>query len=162
MGTCVIEAIKRYFEQRLHADPVESPGQLRRRLRLATAALLVEVARADDHISDDELTSLERVLRNTFSLSDVDIQELMRLGEQEAKLATSYFQFTSLIKDHFSSEMRRKVIEMLWQVAFADGRVDTYEEHFVRKIADLLYVPHHDFIAAKHRAERDAFGSHHQ
>ena len=158
----MIQAIKRYFEQRLDVSAAESSDHLQRRLRLATAALLFEVARADDHISDDEFASLERVLRETFSLKSTDIQELIRLGEQEAKLATSYFQFTSLIKDHFDLEMKAKVIEMLWRVAFADGRIDTYEEHFVRKIADLLYVPHGEFIAAKHRAERDVFGTHHR
>jgi uncharacterized tellurite resistance protein B-like protein len=158
----VIQAIKRYFDKRLDAVSAESAGHLQRRLRLATSALLMEVARADDHVSDDELASLGRALKKTFGLSSAEIEELMRLGEQEAELATSYFQFTSLIKENFSFEMKTKVIEMLWQVAFADGRVDTYEEHFVRKIADLLYVPHRDFIAAKHRAERDVSARRHQ
>lgn len=154
----MIDAITRYFRARLDTAAAEGDAHLQRRLHLATAALLIEVARADDTVSDDELISLERGLSESFDLSVADIEELLALAQDEATRATSYFQFTSLIKDHFSLDMKAKVIELLWQVAFADGRIDKYEEHFVRKIADLLYVPHHDFIAAKHRAQRGVRG----
>ena len=64
-------------------------------------------------------------------------------GEQPARL----------INRHFSQEEKNHIVELLWEVAYADGELDKYEEHLVRKLADLIYVPHRSFIRAKHRAK---------
>ena len=76
------------------------------------------------------------------------------LAAEEARLATDYFQFTSLINKSFSAEQKVQVIEYLWQVAYADGHLDAHEQHFMRKIADLLYVSHADYVGAKQRARQ--------
>jgi hypothetical protein len=78
----------------------------------------------------------------------------MALAAEEARLATDYFQFTSLINRNFSAEQKVQVVEYLWQVAYADGHLDAHEQHFMRKIADLLYVSHADYVGAKQRARR--------
>ncbi|HDH50110.1 MAG TPA: TerB family tellurite resistance protein, partial [Nitrospirae bacterium] len=77
---------------------------------------------------------------------------LLTLAEQEVKRATDYYEFTSLINRGFTYEQKVKVVEHLWEVAFADDTLDKYEEHMVRRIADLIYVSHKDFIEAKLRA----------
>jgi uncharacterized tellurite resistance protein B-like protein len=80
----------------------------------------------------------------------------MDFAAEEAKQATDYFQFTSLINKHFSQEQKIEVVENLWQVAFADGHLDAHEQHFMRKIADLLYISHADYVAAKQRGRGSA------
>jgi uncharacterized tellurite resistance protein B-like protein len=96
-----------------------------------------------------------RSLQRQFGLEAAQVDTLMALAAEEARLATDYFQFTSLINKNFSAEQKVQVVEYLWQVAYADGHLDAHEQHFMRKIADLLYVSHADYVGAKQRA-RDA------
>ncbi len=102
------------------------------------------------------MTALEQALRKTFTLSRDELRQLVKLARHEAAESVSLHQFTTLINQSFSPEEKIRVVEMLWQVAFADGRLDRYEEALVRKVADLIYVPHRDFIRAKHRVEKSA------
>jgi uncharacterized tellurite resistance protein B-like protein len=118
-------------------------------LQLATAALLVEMMLSDDQIHAAEQQKIKAAIKAKFQLSDAETQELMRLAEKQAKDATDFYQFTSIINTGFSAEQKVKVIEYLWQVAYVDDHLDPLEEHMVRKIADLLYVSHKDFIATK-------------
>lgn len=121
--------------------------------QLATAALLVEMARADYDVKQEERLSVTAAIQKAFGLSATETDELVRLAELEAEHATSLYEFTSLINTHFSAEQKRRVVELLWRVAFADGHLDKYEEHLVRKVADLIYVPHRTFIQAKHHVK---------
>ena len=95
---------------------------------------------------------MTNALQARFGLAAQEVDTLMGLAAEEAKQATDYFQFTSLINKHFSREQKIEVVENLWQVAFADGHLDAHEQHFMRKIADLLYISHADYVAAKQRA----------
>ena len=147
----MLRAIQEFFRERIAADETGKHDQ--HGLQLATAALLFEMLRADYNEHPDEYAALERVLQRSFSLSLAETQQLARLADQEAAEAVSLYQFTGLINQHFSAGEKIRVIEMLWQVAYADGRIDRYEEALVRKIADLMHVPHRDFIQAKHRVQ---------
>ena len=123
-------------------------------LQLATTALLFEMIWADYQDDDPaERETLDKVLKDTFSLSLDETSELAKLAEQDARQSVSLHQFTSLINQGFSLEEKIRVVELLWQVAFADGRLDRYEEGLVRKISELIYVPHRDFLQAKHRVQ---------
>ena len=95
---------------------------------------------------------LSAALQARFGLTAKELDTLLRFATEEARQATDYFQFTGLINKHFSQEQKIEVVENLWQVAFADGRLDAHEQHFMRKIADLLYISHADYVAAKQRA----------
>ena len=91
--------------------------------------------------------------RRFFSLTEAETRELADLAEREVEEAVSLYQFTGLINQHFLPKEKVRIVEMLWQVVFADGIIACYEEAMVRKIADLIHVPHRDFIQAKHRVE---------
>jgi len=145
----VLAAIQEFF--RLKIEPDSGAGAGVHGLQLAAAALLFEVMRADYDEHPDERTTLERALREAFSLTDSETRELAELADREAAEAVSLYQFTGLINREFSAEQKIQLVEMLWQVAYADGRLDRYEEAAVRKITELLHVPHRDFIRAKHR-----------
>lgn len=120
-------------------------------LRLASAALLIEMVHADDDIKEEEINAVVDALITTFKLTEKECNELVTMAEEEMKQATSLYDFTQLINNNFSQEQKARIVEMLWQVAFADNQLDHHEEHLVRKIADLLYVSHKDFMKAKHR-----------
>jgi uncharacterized tellurite resistance protein B-like protein len=145
----VLNAIQKFFRAKIEAGAGDGPDQ--HGLHLATAALLFEMLRADNDEHPEERRALERALREQFDLSRAETHELAALADREAADAVSLYQFTGLINEHFSAHQKVQVVEMLWQVAYADGRLDPYEEALVRKIADLIYVPHRDFIRSKHR-----------
>ena len=94
------------------------------------------------------------ILNPKFGLSDEETETLFTLAEQERASATDYHQFTSLIAKNFSQDKKIKLIEYLWAVAYADGVLDKYEEHMVRRIADLIHVSHKDFMRTKHKFEK--------
>lgn len=124
-------------------------------LRLAVALLLLDVARADMEISAEERQVARQLLERFFPVSPDQAQALVDAAQQQAEHATSLYPFTSLINRECDLEERTRVVGMLWKVSCADGRLDAHEEHLVRKIADLLYVPHSRFIQEKlvHAAE---------
>ena len=148
----MIKSIQRFFEQHISPAVEEHPAVDRERAyRVATAALLVEMSRADFDVSPAERLAIEKALGHAFELEPAEIAELLELAEAEVAHATSLFEFTRLINQHFSLPQKEKVIELLWYVALADNELDRYEEHLVRRVADLIYVPHLAFIRAKHR-----------
>jgi uncharacterized tellurite resistance protein B-like protein len=153
----VLSAIKSFFEQYIEPSS-RSVGESERGLMLGCAALLSEVARMDEEMSTAEQERVIASIQSRFSLTASEAAELERLGKEEAREATDYYQFTSLINRSFSLPQKIKLVEQMWRVAYADQRLHRYEEHLVRKIADLLYVPHAEFIAAKHRARNEPDG----
>ena len=120
---------------------------------LVTAALMIEMARADGQVAEIELVQIKQMLEERFNLQSDDQLALMALASDKADHATSVFEFTSELKALLDQPTRIEMIELLWSVAYADNKLDKYEEQLVRKVADLLYVPHAEFIAAKHRVE---------
>jgi len=122
-------------------------------IELIMAALMVEMARADRTVTDAETEQILSILEKQFTLSPEEQTDLLALAEDHADHATSLFEFTTRLKELLPLDERETLVELLWQVAFADGVIDKYEEQLVRKVAELLHVRHHDFIAAKHRAD---------
>lgn len=115
----------------------------------ACAILLVEVARADFHHSDVEKQEVKRLLQSHLDLPTDELEELIKHSESEGVHTTSLHPFTTIINDHYDHQKKVELIRLMWQVAFADGEIDKYEDSVIRKVADLLYVSHSDFIKAK-------------
>lgn len=147
----MLKAIKDFVEQQIMGPVERGNDTSEHALRLATAALLVEMSRQDEAVLPAEKAAVYSALKEKFGLTADEVATLYTLAEAEVKEAIDYYQFTSLIKQHFSMEQKEKVVELLWRVAAADGHIDTYEEHMVRRISELLYLPHSAFIRAKHR-----------
>lgn len=149
----MLNSIRDFFERNIGAPA--SPAGERHSIELATAALLVEVVRSDADVHPSEQQVVLRAVREKFGLSDDEAQTLLRLAEEEVRTANDYYQFTSLINREFSQQQKQRVIELMWQVAYADTELSAHENHVLRRIAELLHVTHSDYIAAKMRA-RDA------
>ncbi len=143
----MIERIKQYFEQQLVHDGDNEVDE--DNLRRATAALLIEVAKADFDEDDMERAVIFAMLRDTFDLEADVLEELVALAEETTNDAHDVYQFTQLVNEHYDYANKTRLIENLWTVAYADGRLDRYEEQFIRKVAGLLHVAHNDFIKAK-------------
>jgi uncharacterized tellurite resistance protein B-like protein len=150
----MLSQIMTFFEQNLLPGSTDTEEEAEHRLRLAVAALLLEMTRMDDQVRPEECEIVESAIRGHFDLTANETQELIDLAAAERCEATDYFQFTSLINKHYTPQQRVQLIEHLWTVAYADETLHHYEEHLVRKIAQLLHVPHSAFIAAKHRSRR--------
>jgi uncharacterized tellurite resistance protein B-like protein len=148
----MLEAITHFFER--HFGGEQTNGRTQHTIELATAALLAEMARIDGEISPGEREIAVRAVREKIGLSEAEAMELLDLAEQEAQRATDYFQFTSLINQHFDADQKMRVIELMWHVALVDDEVDAHERHLIRRIADLIHVPHADFVTAQRRAKR--------
>jgi uncharacterized tellurite resistance protein B-like protein len=148
----MLTQITTFFERHILPQGADSQQEQDRPLRLAVAALLLEMTRMDDEVQAEECSAVEAAIRANFGLTAEETRDLVDLAEAQRREATDYFQFTSLINQHYSPEQRVQVVEQLWQVAYADAELHRYEEHLVRKVAELLHVPHGAFIAAKHRA----------
>lgn len=144
----MLTAIRRFFEDRLDQAPSEVPGQTDP-LALATAALMIEVMRADSNQDPAASERVIRALEEIFELPHSEIEELIALAEQELAAATDLYQFTRLIAEHWGQPGRIAVIRNMWRVAWADGAVHQFEEQLIRRIAGLLHVRHSDFIQAK-------------
>lgn len=119
---------------------------------LASAALLIEVARADFEITPEELARLISLLAATFDMSPEDVELVTQQANDQVENAVSLHDFTRVINEHCSPEERSELIGLMWQVAVADGDLSKYEDHLIRRVADLLYVPHQEFIRLKHQA----------
>lgn len=144
----MIKSIKTYFEELLNSG-AENGSTNEHTIELASAVLMIEISLADDHIHDDERRVIKNLLMGNFELDENEIDELISLAEDEVDHAISLYEFTRLLNDSFNATEKMNVIEHLWQVAYADSVVDKYEEYYIRKVADLLYVPHSDYIKAK-------------
>ncbi len=120
-------------------------------LRLAAAALLVEAARQDGHVDDVELNAIRSLLTARFALSAADCEELLEEARQAAREATQLYQFVRAVNVAMPPEQRVEIIEMLWEVVYADGVLNDYEASLVRRVAGLLYVPDQDSGAARKR-----------
>jgi uncharacterized tellurite resistance protein B-like protein len=146
----MLNSIRSFFDRHIAAS---SPADERHSIQLATAALLVEMARIDSATTEAERNAVLRAVHDKFELPAEEAEALIDLAEGEMKQATDYFQFTSLVNRHFTQEQKLRVIELMWRVAYADEELSAHENHLMRKIGDLLHIPHGDYIAAKMRAQ---------
>ncbi len=149
----MMSSIKKFFENNIKQDQEADNSAAEHSLQLATAALLIEISRADLDVKEEERRAVIHSMRSKFSLTEEETGELIRLAEEESRNASSYHEFTTLINEGFNLEKKIKVVEHLWEIAFADSELEKHEEHLIRKISSLLYVPHKEFIATKLRVK---------
>lgn len=150
----MIAKLQKFFDKYL-AENTENNAPIEHRLQLACAALMVEMVLADEYFTADEEATLNQILQQKFKLNSEELKSLIDLAHDKKHEAIDYHEFTSLLNKHYSQQQKIKLIEDLWQLAYADQDLDKFEEHLVRRLADLLHVPHHDFIKTKHKILND-------
>jgi len=147
----MLKALKDLIDTTLaEARPAADFG--RRPLQVAVAVLLHEARRADAVVGEDESAPAERALAELFGLNRREGAALLDEGRAKAQQLSSFYAPVSVIKREYSLAERIRLVEHLWRVSFADGRLDPYEDHYVRKIAHLLYIPNTQNMLARNRA----------
>lgn len=139
----MLASFKRLFTNEIQQEPTEA-------LRLAGALLMLEVAAADFELSDTEQMLLKNRLQERFGLSADTLERLIDEAMSQHDLAVSLHEQIALLNAHYDAAAKRQLIYDLWCIAYADGELHHYEEAVIRRLADLLYVPHKDFIQTKH------------
>ena len=153
----MLNKIKEFFHNEIHCHTTGKSSAVLsdEKRRLASAALMIEVAITDNEFDQSELVTLQKSLREQFNISASDCEKLTELAHSEAQDSTSLYQFTSLINEYSSPEEKFDLIKSMWLIAYADGNLDKYEEYVIRKVAELIHVGHSDFIRAKLEARPD-------
>jgi uncharacterized tellurite resistance protein B-like protein len=151
----MLRALRELFDA-FSAPASGSPRDDEHRLQLATAVLLVEVMRAEPESRPGERDAVMAALRGKFALSAEELERLVTLAEEKSRTANDFFAFTSTLNDHFSQPEKVRIVELMWQVAYADGDLADNENHLISRVAGLLHVTHGEYIAAKLHARQAA------
>ena len=117
-------------------------------IQKSICSLMIEVAYADNQLDESEL----KVMANSLSKLDIEkeeIQEIVDATLAKSKESISFYEHTRILNDQLDYDQKKEVLNSVWAIAFADGEMDKHEEHLIRRIADLLYLNHKDFINAK-------------
>jgi len=151
--------IKRLFAQvveTISATDTVSAEDREAALRLATAVLMIDVARADYIFDESEFDQVLKLVEVHFRLTAEQAAELVVEASDKAENLVDIHEFTRLLHDYLSEDEKARIVSLLWQIAYADGRLDKYEDSLVLKISDLLYVSRGRVMRLKHDAEQAA------
>jgi len=147
-----------YLRRVLSAEKYEQITQLQKaethkfpgkKYQVATAALLVEIAKADGDFSEDERKRIINLMKKDFDLDDECVDELMELSEQKVRDSISVYEFTSVINETFSQSEKLELLKNLWRIIYEDGKLDSHEDRLIKIIGSTMNIEHKDIIAAK-------------
>lgn len=145
----MIERLKSLF-----APPEAEPKQPdNHQLAVAATALMVQLSRVDNDEDDEELKTIVECAVRAHQVTHEEAEDILQDALSHANDATSLYEFTGLINEQLSQDEKQVLLESIWRVALADGRIDKYEEHLIRRMADLLHLNHREFMQARHRAQ---------
>lgn len=137
--------------------PDRDPGQRppdKHELAVAATALMVQLSRVDNNEDDRELQTIVDCAVRAHEVTEEEAQAILDDARSHASDATSLYEFTGKLNDRLDQEGKQVILESIWRVAFADGRIDKYEEHLIRRMADLLHLNHREYMQCRHRAEQ--------
>lgn len=148
----MIARLKQLFQASSSGD-ANTPSH-RHTMAVAATALMVQLARVDQHQDDRELNTIVDCAVGALKITREEAEDILQDALAHADSATSLYEFTGQLNDQLDQAHKLVLLESIWRVAFADGRIDQYEEQLIRRIADLLYLHHSEYILARHRAEQ--------
>ena len=151
--------IKRFLDQIVDAisapsSPDADDGAREAALRMATAVLMIDVARADHVFEESEFDRVLQLIESHFELSPEEAAELVNVASDKAENLTSAYEFTQVLHKHLDAAEEARIVGLLWEIAYADGQLDKYEDSLVLKISDLLHVSRGRVMRLKHDAAR--------
>jgi len=137
-------------EKKAAQEPAETE------LQIATCALLLEIAHADDEFSPEEEKHIEQLMQRHFDLSGETVQELKKISDTRRKESIDLWQFANTVKGNFTPKQKENLIEMIWSVIYIDNTLDQHEDYLAHKLAKLLGLDHGQLIDAKVKILRQA------
>lgn len=124
-------------------------------LRIATAVLMIDVARADHVFDESEFDRVLKLVESHFELTPEQAAELVNEADAKAEDLVSAYEFTEILHKHLNEDEKARIVGLLWDIAYADGELDKYEDALILKISDLLYVSRARVMRLKHDAAVD-------
>lgn len=146
----MLQQIRKLFDQIGRGESVEVRTE--KDVRMISAALMAEIATADQKVDERERTALVRLLREHYQLDEETASNMVEQALTDRHEATSLYEFTQTVNENFSERDKYLLIKQMWVVAFADGEIDAFEEHLIRRVAELIYLPHGLFTRARAEA----------
>ncbi len=153
----MIDLAKKFFGKRTEVDSGDQREENHHDIRVATCALLLEMANIDGEFSDAERENIISILKNDYNLSDEYAAELLESSNKELKQSIDLWQFTNLINQNYSTEEKLRIIEMIWKIVYADGELDKHEDYLAHKLANLLRLTHKQLIDCKVKVLRSGY-----
>jgi uncharacterized tellurite resistance protein B-like protein len=148
-----VQEIRRFFLSKLSApEEAHRPDPV----AIAACALLLEIAHADDVFAPEERERILRAVREDLGVPAEDVEEVVRLAEEERRESVDLYQFTKLVGEKFTHEQRLRLLEVLWGVVYADGQMSAVENQLARRIAELLGFQHPEVQAVRERVKNGA------
>ena len=141
------------------ATPAADERSQGREVHLAACAVFLEVARIDNEFDESEREHILSVCENEYGLSSEDVLELNKASERELAKSLDLWTFTNVINEHYSNDEKTRLVELLWRLVYADGKMDEHENYLMHKLAKLLRLTHRDLIGAKLRVLHPQSGS---
>jgi uncharacterized tellurite resistance protein B-like protein len=142
----MINLVKKFFGKSAFTDPDKENAH---DVRLATCALFLEMANIDGEFSKEEQENIISMLKEKFQLSDEYTSELMKSSQKELEGSIDLWQFTNLVNENYSRDEKINIVEMIWKIVYADGKLDKHEDYLVHKLGKLLRLSHKELINAK-------------
>jgi uncharacterized tellurite resistance protein B-like protein len=136
-------------EQSSEELKISSTKTTSNKYQIATAALLVEIAKADGDFSDNERKRIIDLMKEEFSLDDNCVNELLELSEQKVRDSISVYEFSSVINEKFSHQEKLELLKNLWRIVYEDGKLDSHEDWLIKIIGSTLNLEHKDVIGTK-------------
>ena len=146
----MLKSIQNIFKRKENDSAVDSKKS---ELELTYASLLIEVINSDNKFDDRERDKLLEILSSKLDIHKEELDNFTELAQKKSEDSTSLYEFTREINDQYEYEEKVSLITDLWGIAYSDGKLDKYEDYVIRKIADLIYVSHADFIKSKHKVK---------
>lgn len=149
----MLASLKNFLSEQFSLDTTDEGDETQHALGVATAALAMDIARADNSVDESERRHIIAAISEQFSFSEEETKKLIELADDKLEQSVSLYDFTRQLNDGLDRNEKIQIVRLLWDVAWADNELNKYEEYFIRKIADLLYVSHADYIRVKLAAE---------
>jgi uncharacterized tellurite resistance protein B-like protein len=151
----MIHTLKKYFDKKIESITPEKKEDTQQRLKVAVCALLLETAHTDDEFSDDERSRLVDMIKTGFGLTGEEADELIHIAQEEREKSVDLWHFTKLINENYALEEKIHLMEMLWEIVYADSVLDRHEDYLMHTLTKLLKLEHRQMIAAKLKAKPD-------
>lgn len=145
----MIDIVKRFFDKATAGVSKDANRHSAHDIRVATCALLVEIARIDETFTEAEMETILSILKEKYGLSRDHAEALVSEAEKELEKSVDLWQFANLINQNYSNEEKIEIIETLWRIVYVDGKMDQYEHYLMNKLQHLLRLSHDQLIAAK-------------
>lgn len=150
----MLDRLKDFFNTNLNDKSIVN-NERERHLKISACAILLEIADADDLITKEEQKRIIDLMKEKFSLNDNEVSELIKQTQKERDNSVSIYEFTDILNKNLNENEKYQIVKNLWEIAYADGELDKYEDYYIKKISNNLNLHHKDRIAAKLEVKKE-------